>query len=198
MPTAGSSTAERATDPAFYFDLSSPEAWIAAERVLRVVPQPCEWIPVSVPFEPGFRCAEEAEIFRAELERRAAEEGLQAVRWPDPFPFDSDLAMRAATYLKGGGKVVGFAQAAFRQAFAGGRPLDDEQAVLIAGAAVETHPRALLIGVETAGTRRRLQEATALARERGVRSTPALWTGAEVVHGEQGLEQAAAAIAASR
>jgi 2-hydroxychromene-2-carboxylate isomerase len=194
MPTAGSSTA----DPAFYFDLSSPEAYLAAERVLRVVPQPCEWVPVALPFEGGFRCADEHDIFRVELERRAAERGLQPVRWPDPFPYDSDLAMRAATFTKASGKLVGFAQAAFRQAFAGGRALSDPDTVMIAAAAVEMHPRALLVGVETTGVRRRLEEATALARERGVRSTPAVWTGSEVVHGDDGLETAAAAIRAAR
>jgi len=197
MPTAGSSTAEPAA-PAFYFDLSSPEAYLAAERVLRVVPQPCEWIPVAIPFEGGFRCAQEAKIYRAEFARLAAVRGLQPVRWPEPFPYDSDVAMRAATFTKASGKVVGFAQAAFCQAFAGGRALSDPDAVMIAAAAVEMHPRALLVGIETAGVRRRLAEATALARERGVRSTPAVWTGGEVVHGDDGLEAAAAAINAGR
>jgi len=194
MPTAGSSTA----DPVFYFDLSSPEAYLAAERVLRVVPQPCEWVPVAIPWEPGFRCAEEGDVFRVELERRAAASGLQPVRWPDPLPYDSDLAMRAATYVKASGKVVGFAQAAFRQAFAGGRALSEPETVMLAGAAVEVHPRALLAGVDTAAVRRRLEDATALAIERGVRSTPAVWTGAEAVHGDDGLEAAAAAIQAAR
>ena len=124
-PTAGSSTASRTSLPAFYFDLSSPESWLAAERVLRVVPSPCEWIPVAMPFEGGFRCAEEETIFRAEIEREAAARGLQEVRWPDEFPFDSSFAQRAATYAKGGGKAVGFALAAYRQAFAGGRDLSD-------------------------------------------------------------------------
>lgn len=193
-PTAGSSTA----DPAFYFDLSSPEAYLAAERVLRVVPQPCEWIPVALPFTGGFRCAEEEGIFRSDVERRAAAEGLQPLCWPEAFPFDSGLAMRAATYTKLSGKLVGFAQAAFRQAFAGGRDLSRSENVMIAAAAVEMHPRALLVGIETQGTRKRLEEATALAVERGVRSTPAVWTGAEVVHGDDGLEAAAEAIRAAR
>ncbi len=193
MPTAGSSTA-RASEPAFYFDLSSPEAYLAAERVLRVVPQPCEWVPVAIPFDPAFRCAEEAAAFREDIERRAAAAGLQPVRWPERFPFDSDFAMRAATYVKLSGKSVGFAQAAFRQAFAGGRDLATPENVMIAAAAVEMHPRALLVGVDTAGTRRRLDEATALARSRGVRSTPAVWTGEAVVHGEEDLEEAARAI----
>ena len=180
MPTAGSSTA-RPSEPAFYFDLSSPDAWLASECVLAVVPQPCEWIPVSMPFDPAFRCAEEVAAYREDLERRAAAHGLPPVVWPDPFPFDSDFAMRAATYLKGGGKTVGFALAAFRQAFNGGKSLDVEENVLIAGAAVETHPRALIVGANTAGTRRRLAEVTALAHERGVTSTPALWVEGEVL-----------------
>jgi 2-hydroxychromene-2-carboxylate isomerase len=167
--------ADAPSERAFYFDLSSPEAWLAAEHVLQVVPQPCEWIPVSMPFDPAFRCAEELASYQEDVARRAAALGLPAVRWPDPFPFDSDFAQRAATYLKGGGKTVGFALAAFRQAFNGGRSLAVEENVLIAAAAVETHPRALLVGAATAGTRRRLDEATALARERGVTEVPALW-----------------------
>ena len=174
---AGSSTADRA----FYFDLSSPDCWLAAERVLHEVPQPCEWIPVSMPFDPAFRCAEEVAAYREDLERRAAALELPAVVWPDPFPFDSDFAMRAATFAKGGGKTVGFALAAFRQAFNGGRALSERDNVLIAAAAVEIHPRALLVGANTDGTRRRLAEATALARQRGVTSTPALWVEGEVL-----------------
>ena len=165
---------------AFYFDLSSPEAWLAAERVLQVVEQPCEWIPVSLPFAPAFRCAEEEASFREDVERAAAAQGLPAVRWPAGFPFDSDFAQLAATFAKGGGKTVGFALAAFRQAFNGGRSLADRDTVLIAGAAVELHPRALLVGADAKATRRRLEEATALAAERGVTETPALWIDGEI------------------
>jgi 2-hydroxychromene-2-carboxylate isomerase len=175
---AGSSTAD---GRAFYFDLSSPEAWLAAERVLQVVEQPCEWIPVALPFDPAFRCAEEGLAYREDLERRAAAQGAQPIRWPEPFPFDSDFAQRAATFAKGSGKTVAFALAAFRQAYAGGRDLSVEENVLVAAAACEMHPRALLVGADTAGTRRRLEEATAEAIERGVRETPALWTGDQVV-----------------
>jgi 2-hydroxychromene-2-carboxylate isomerase len=194
--TVGSSTADPADSlPTFYFDLSSPECWLAAERVLRVVPPPCEWVPVAMPFEGAFRCAEEESIFRAEIERTAASRGLQEVRWPAAFPFDSDFAQRAATFAKGGGKTVGFALAAFRQAFAGGRDLADPENVMIAAAAVEIHPRALLVGADTAGTKRRLAEATDQARARGVLSVPAVWAGGSVFHGDDALEAAGAAIA---
>jgi 2-hydroxychromene-2-carboxylate isomerase len=185
---AGSSTAN---EPAFYLDLSSPEAWLSAERILGLLPVPCEWVPVHLPFEPGFRCAEEETIFRAEIERAAP----QPVVWPDPFPFESALAMRAATYAKAGGKTVAFCLAAFRQAYAGGRPLDDAENVLVAAAACEIHPRALLKALETRSIAERLDAATALARERGVRSTPAFWTGDEVLHGDAALDDLAAALA---
>ena len=67
----------------FYFDLASPECWLVAERVLQDVPQPCEWVPVLAGDPvPAFRCAEEEDIWRLELERRARTLGLQEVRWP--------------------------------------------------------------------------------------------------------------------
>ena len=176
--------------PTFYLDLSSPEAWLSAERILALMPVPCEWVPVRMPFDGGFRCAEEETIFRSEIERRAP----QPVRWPDPFPFDSSLAQLAATYAKAGGKTVAFCLAAFRQAYAGGRSLAEQENVMIAAAACEIHPRALLKALETRSIGQRLDEATALARERGVVSTPAFFDGASVRHGDEALEPFAAAL----
>ncbi len=138
---------------AFYFDLSSPLAYLAAEQALAVfasAPEPVEWIPVSAAALPGgetfeaSRCQTERDVFREEVERRACELGLQPLRWPEPFPFDGALAMRVATYAKSIGRTVPFAQAAFRQAFAGGRSLAQEDSVLIAAAACEMHPAAVL------------------------------------------------------
>ena len=58
---------------------------------------------------------------------------------------------------------------------------------MIAAAACEIHPRALLKALETRSIAQRLDEAPALARERGVVSTPAFWTGEEVLHGNDTL-----------
>jgi len=181
------------TDPAFYFDLGSPEAYLAAERILTTLPVACAWVPV--------RAAElgpAAPVDRDAIAARAAELGLQPMAWPATVPFDSDLAQRAATYARGIGRVVAFSLAAFRQAYAGARDLSVPDHVLIAGAACEMHPTALLRGCETRGTRRALDEATAQARARGVRSVPAVWTGTEVVHGEHGLDRAAELLAGVR
>lgn len=180
-------------DPAFYFDLGSPESYLAAERILTTLPVACAWVPVR-----AAALGDPAPVDRVAIEARAAELGLQPVAWPATVPFDSDLAQRAATYAKGIGRVVAFSLAAFRQAYAGARDLSVPDHVLIAGAACEMHPTALLRGSETRGTRTALDEATAQARARGVRSVPAVWTGAEVVHGERGLDRAAELLAGAR
>jgi 2-hydroxychromene-2-carboxylate isomerase len=180
---AGSSTADA---PAFFFDLASPAAYLAAERALQVLPG-VEWVPVLARELPGaeswesFRCAEERDIALAQIERAAAEQGLQPLRWPDPFPFDSLFAMRVATYAKQIGRTVAFAQAAFRQAFAGGRSLAEPDNVVIAAAACEMHPAAVLKAAELRGVRAALEEATARAVALGVRDVPAVWTGKSVV-----------------
>jgi len=155
-------------DAAFYFDLRSPDAYLAAERALSVLPAPCEWQPVLAAMLPAaerfesFRCEQELLAFREDVERRAAALSLQPLRWPEPFPFDSELAMLAATFAKRIGKTVAFALAAFRQAFAGGHALDTDH-VLIAASACEMHPRAVLKALESRRVREQLDEFTARA-----------------------------------
>ena len=129
----------------------------------------------------AFRCAEERDIALAQIERAAAEQGLQPLRWPDPFPFDSLFAMRVATYAKEIGRTVAFALAAYRQAFAGGRSLADPDNVVIAAAACEMHPAAVVKAAQLHGVGDRLQEATARAISLGVRDVPAVWDGERVV-----------------
>jgi len=145
----------------FYYDLSDPRDYLEAER-LRVEDLSLEWVPVHRP--PVFRCAEEIASLKEDVERRAAAMELQAVRWPDRFPFDSEQAALAATYSKQIGRAVAFSLAAFRQAFAAGRPLDTVDNIVIAGAACEMHPRALIKALEMKSVREALVVATAEAR----------------------------------
>ena len=152
---AGSSTGSGPAGP-FRFDLADPLAYLEAER-LRVEDPAVEWVPVHDP--PAYRCAEEIDAVRSDVELRAASMGLQPVRWPEPFPFESREAMLAATYAKQIGRAVAFSLAAFRQAFAGGRALDQDT-ILIAAAACEMHPRAVLRALGTRGVQDALQEAS--------------------------------------
>ena len=186
---------------AFYFDLRSPVSYLAAERALSVLPAPCEWQPILASALPhaetfeAYRCEREAEIMRENVERRAAELELLPFRWPTPFPFDSRFAMLAATYAKRLGKTVAFALAAFRQAYAGGNALSEQDNVLIAAAACEIHPRALLAATRTRGVASELERASAKALALGVCDVPAVRVGDRVLVGESALEQAGALLA---
>jgi 2-hydroxychromene-2-carboxylate isomerase len=187
----------------FLYDIANPDAYLAAERVLHELPEVPEWVPVHGARLAGglpgaWRCADEELIYREELERRAARQGLQPLRWPDPFPFDSELAMRVATYAKGIGKGVTFSLAAFRQAFAGGRDLGVEDNVLVAAAACEMHPAAVLKGAGLKSVEAALERATQDAIGRGVTSLPAIVTPETVVDGVQLVEDAASLLSGAR
>src|SRR3954454_17029352 len=165
------------------------------------MPVATEWVPVLASGLPAaetydaFRCAEERNIVLGELAATARRRGLQPLRWPEPFPFDSSFAMHAATYARSIGRTVPFALAAFRQAFAGGRGLDAD-GVLIAAAACEMHSAAALKAGARRPARAALATDTAAAAERGVRDVPASVGGGRVSHGDAGLPAAARAAAA--
>jgi 2-hydroxychromene-2-carboxylate isomerase len=178
----------------FLFDLASPVAYLAAERVNQVLGEVPEWVPVRLGEVGPFRCQEEVAAYREDVERAAARQQLQALRWPDPFPADSEWAMLAATYAKQIGRAVAFSLAAFRQAFAAGRDLGDRDSVLIAAAAAEMHPAAVQKAAGLKGTRARLRAARDAAWAAGVRDVPAVLVGERVFHGDAELEAAAAAL----
>jgi 2-hydroxychromene-2-carboxylate isomerase len=129
-----------------------------------------------------------------EVERRAERYGLLPVRWPERWPNNGLRAMRAAIFAQQAGRTVAFALAAFRQAFAGGKDLSDVDNVLIAAAACELHPNAVLKGIELQSTKDRLRAATAEAFDRGVRGVPTVVIGDAVFWGDDRLEEAAAAL----
>ena len=164
---------------AFYFDLASPLAYLAAERALgelRGRAEPVEWIPVRAALPGGetfeaLRCRTEPRSSARRSSGAPRELGLQPLRWPEPFPFDSTLAMRVATYAKSIGRAVPFAQAAFRQAFAGGRSLAEEDYVLIAAAACEMHPAAVLQGAGLRSVAERARDGHRAARAGGAQAS---------------------------
>src|SRR3954451_17276889 len=160
--------------PVFLYDVGSPWCWLAGERLHSVLGTVPEWQPVLGP---------PVDVDRDAVERAALAQGLPAPRWPDRFPFDSDLAMRAATFAKQTGRVVAFSLAAMRQAFAAGRDLSVTDNVLVAAAACELHPRAVLRAVETGGVVDALRDATDAARSAGVRELPAIAIGSTVTSG---------------
>ncbi len=166
--------------PHFYYDLRSPTAWLAAERVVQLLGEVPEFVPVELAgLAAGdvgpFRCAAEADAHLEDIGRRARAYGLLAARRPAQFPFeDTRFAMLAATYAKQIGKVVAFSLAAFRQSFNAGRDLADRETVFLAGAAAEIHPAALVKGAELKGTAQRLRVANEEAAGLGVLDVPSV------------------------
>jgi 2-hydroxychromene-2-carboxylate isomerase len=189
----------------FYFDLGSPYAYLAAERISSVfeeagAEQP-EWQPILLGglfqrFGRGsWALTSERDAGLREVERRAQAYGLPPVRWPDPFPGNMLTAMRAATFAKEIGRTVSFSLAAFRQAFAAGRDLSEPDNVFIAAASSELHPRSLQTAVARDAIKARLRDATDRAGDLGVFGVPAITVGEEVFWGDDRLEDAAAAAA---
>ena len=186
--------------PTFFFDLGSPYAYLAAERVNALfaseLGEPPEWEPVLLGglFKRFGRDSWANGPGRAdglaEVERRAAERGLPPLRWPEPFPGNTLYAMRVATYAKEIGRVVAFSLAAFRQAFAGGRDLTEPDNVLLAAAAAEMHPRAVTAAVERESVKGALREATERAGDLGVQGVPAVVVDDEAYWGDDQLERA--------
>ena len=196
---AGPSTPEPSSRAVFYYDLGSPYAYLSAERISGLfaeaeLEQP-EWQPILLGglfrrFERGSWGETPARAEgMAEIERRAAAYGLPPIAWPKPWPGNMLVAMRAATFAKQTGRTVAFSLSAFRQAFAAGRDLSDVDNVMIAGAACELHPRALLKAVQTEIVKNALKEATATAGDRGVKGVPALVVGERVFWGDDRLEE---------
>jgi 2-hydroxychromene-2-carboxylate isomerase len=129
-----------------------------------------------------------ADVDRTAVEKAAGEGGLPSVVWPPEFPFDSRLAMLAATFAKEAGRGVAFSLAAMRQAFAAGRDLSDVDNVLIAAAACELHPRAVLKAIESPRISEALDSAGVRAADAGVVELPSLVIGARVVAGTEAIK----------
>ncbi|MEA2333443.1 MAG: hypothetical protein QOH58_3581 [Thermoleophilaceae bacterium] len=186
--------------PTFYYDLGSPYAWLAAERIHHVLPQVAVWQPIllgGIWKQTGGRSwatTDKRDEGMKEVEQRAQRYGLLPTRWPDDWPTNTLTAMRAAVFAQQTGRAVAFSLAAFRQAFAAGKDLSEVDNVLIAAAACELHPNAVLKAIELQSTKDRLKQATQEAYDRGVRGVPSVAVGDQIFWGDDRLEDAAAAL----
>jgi|SRR5579875_156282 len=190
LDSSGASAGARTGRVEFYYDLTHPECWLAAERIAVALPFVPEFVPVL-----GRALAIESPTGdREALAARARELGLLPLRWPERWPPDGERAALTATYAVGIGKVVAFSLAAFRQAFAAGRDLGDLDTVLIAAAACEIHPRAVLKAIGLRSVADSLRRACERAQAAGVRELPAISAAGRLFQGRASLEQAADAL----
>lgn len=200
MLTVGAYDPSAMLRPTFYFDLGSPFAYLAAERLHDVLGQRVEWQPVSLGalFKLTGRSSwslgdpERRRAGMAEVERRARVYGLPPVCWPDPWPGNYLMAMRATTfaYLEGQGHE--FTLQAFRNAFREGSDLSMPAEVLRAAADSGLDPGAVERATRDPQVKLALREATDTAHRLGVFGVPTLAIDGELFWGDDRLEDAAA------
>lgn len=136
----------------FNYDIGSPYAWVIAERISTSFPD-AEWVPVLQPD------VDDGPLWDGDEDRiieYAQKFGLIRPRFNEDRMnltiADSRKMALAATYAKSIGRTVAFSLAAFRQCFGAARPVDEEDTILLAAAACEMHPRAILQALEMKST----------------------------------------------
>jgi 2-hydroxychromene-2-carboxylate isomerase len=189
----------------FYYDLSSPYAYLAALRVDEVLAVEVAWQPIAfgallrelgkVPWSlrddtraPG----------QAEVAERARERGLPDVRWPPGWPAESYslLPLRAALHGFDEGRGKEFSLELYRLEFAEGVALDDLEVVIGAAERVGLDGERVRAAVQAPEIKDRLRAATDEARRRGVTGVPTVVVGDELYWGDDRLEDAARVAAA--
>jgi 2-hydroxychromene-2-carboxylate isomerase len=121
-------------EPVYYFDVTCPMSYLAAERVERLLGQ-IEWVAVDGAAirgdQPG---ADNDEMTRTAAELHALALGVPLI-WPEPFADGGVRARRAASFACELGAGAAFALAAGRLAYCGGFDLDDPETLAEAAAA---------------------------------------------------------------
>jgi 2-hydroxychromene-2-carboxylate isomerase len=187
-----------AREPQFFYDLGSPYAWLAAERIDDALPVRPAWRPIllggvfKAVGRGSWGLTERRGEGMREIERRAAAYGLPAVRWPEPWPPDGLAAMRAATYAARAGKGREFALAAFRLAFVEGADLADPRTLRAAADGSGVDPDELVAATGDADVKDELRGATDAAVAAGVTGVPTVVVGERLFWGDDRLEEAAA------
>ena len=184
----------------FYFDLGSPFAYLAAERLEEILPGPVAWQPISLGalFKANGRSSwalgdpDGRRSGMAEVQRRALAYGLPPVRWPDPWPSNYLFAMRAATFAFRVGRGRELTLYAFREAFQKGLDLGVPEHVLRVAADAGLDPEAVAAATCDPEVKLALRAATEAAHERGVFGVPTIAIGEELFWGEDRLPDAAA------
>jgi 2-hydroxychromene-2-carboxylate isomerase len=184
----------------FYFDIGSPYAYLAGERLEAVLPGPVHWQPVLLGglFKLAGRGSwavgdpERRRRGMAEIERRARAYGLPPLHWPEPWPTDYLVAMRAVTFAFSIGQGREFAFAAWRSAFQQGVELSVPDRVFDLAPAVGLTREALAAVCADPEIKRGLRDATDAAHAAGVFGVPTVAVGEELFWGDDRLEDAAA------
>jgi 2-hydroxychromene-2-carboxylate isomerase len=189
--------------PVFYYDLSSPYSYLAANRVDDVLPVRPHWQPIAfgvivqrLKKVPWSFAADRSRDFD-EIARRAADRGLSPIRYPEGWPVKtySIVALRAALTAADQDQLRALSLELFRTAFADGRHLADLDTVIDAAGRAGLEPELVRAGIGSPEVKDRLRAETDLALELGVSGVPTVVVGEQLFWGDDRLEAAAVALA---
>jgi 2-hydroxychromene-2-carboxylate isomerase len=185
----------------FSFDLGSPYAYLAAERVAAGV------LGVEPTFEPvllgaifayrgrgSWSQTDARERNVAEIERRASGYGLSPLAWREDWPPNGLAAMRAATWAAQQGAGAQFALAAYRRLFVDGADLADVDVLAEIAAGVGLPGAQLRDAIARPDVKAALRATTDAAYAAGVTGVPTVRVGDALFYGDDQLERAAAAL----
>jgi len=188
------------TQVTFYYDLGSPYAYLAAERLPALIPERITWQPLLLGglFKLNGRSSWALGDYRrrqtgmAEIEQRARDHGLRPVRWPDPWPSDYLYAMRVATFAFTVGRGRDFTVRAFHNAFQRGHDLSVHAHVLEAAEHAGLDRGEAHAATRDPQVKHTLRTATEAAHEAGVFGVPTLEIEGELFWGDDRLLDAVA------
>jgi 2-hydroxychromene-2-carboxylate isomerase len=189
-----------AAEPATYFDLGSPYAYLALARAITVLGVQPELRPVllgAIFARRGFGSwghTQAREARMAEIEQRALRYGLAPLRWPDAWPADGLLAMRCATWACERGRGEAFARAVFDSQFRLGADIADLDVLLDCADQAGLDVGELQASLGQAELKDSLRQATERAWQAGVRGVPTTPIGELLFYGEDQLELASEAL----
>ena len=188
--------------PVFYFDLSSPYAYLAASRIDETLPVRPEWRPIAfgvIVRERGkvpWSFAEDRQKDFDEIAGRARARALPEVRYPEGWPAETySLApLRALLLAEDQDQLRAAALELYRTMFADGRHLADVETVLEAVARAGMDPEAVRERIGSDEVKQRLRANTDEALAARVEGVPTVAVGERLFWGDDRLEDAAAAL----
>jgi 2-hydroxychromene-2-carboxylate isomerase len=190
------------TGATFYYDFSSPYAYLTAHRIARGFPVEVRWQPIlfgglirtigKTPWSIG----DGRDAGVRECERRAAALGLP-LTWPRDWPLGtySVAVVRAALAAEEQGLVREFSLQAFRQGLGLGRDLRDLEVLVEAARDAGTDVDALIAAAERPETKQHVRTVTDAAVADGITGIPTIDVAGQRFWGDDRFEDAVAAAA---
>ena len=187
--------------PLFYYDVSSPYAYLAACRVDEVLPVAPEWRPIAFGVivrrlgKMPWSFAENRQEHFDAIAGRAAERGLPEVRYPQGWPVEtySLTPLRVMLLSSDEEQLRAVSHELFRTMFVEGRHLADLEPVLDAAERAGMDREAVRDGIDSAEVKQLLRARTDEAVARGVTGVPTVAIGEQLFWGDDRLEEVAAA-----